>query len=288
MKSTPSKTMDDQPIKHRKLVYPVPNNPELPRCYSLSLWVGGRSSGKSFSIAKLIKMYQESGIRDSKTRENLPQRVIIISPTYDANPVFHGLGIDPADVHEQYSESLLEGIISDIKATKEAALEWQEMIALWREYVKHPERIGFKEAMFLEQTAPKLDDPPKFTAPPVNHLILDDLVGVAYKQGRSAVTYAALRNRHLMTFLYVATQSLKQIPKGLRNNVSLFCIFKYASRKVILDDMYAEVSGQLTEQQFIDLYDHATEAPHSFLYIDWSAPTKDKRFKKSFGTYLEP
>ena len=288
VRATASKTMNDEPLKHKKLVYPVPNNPELPRCYALSLWIAGRNSGKTWSIAKLIRMYQEAGIRDTTTGENLPQRVIIVSPTYDANPVLHSLGADASDVHEQYSESLLESIIEDIKATKEKALEWQEMIALWKQYVKHPERIGFKEAMFLEQTAPKLSDPPKYTSPPVNHLILDDLVGVAFKAtGKSAINYLAIRNRHLQCFVYIATQSLKQIPKVLRNNASLFCVFRYASKKVICDDMYTEVSGHLTEEQFMSLYDFATEPPHSFLYIDWSAP-KNQRYKRSFGTFLQP
>ena len=280
--------MNDAPLRHKTLVYPVPNNPELPKCWSLSLWIAGRNSGKTWSIAKLIKMYQDSGIRDTKTGENLPQRVFIISPTYEANPVLHGLGADPGDVHEQYSESLLEGIIEDIKETKRVAEEWQEMVALWKKFAKHPEKMTYAQAMFLEQTASKLSDPPKYTAAPVNHLILDDLVGVAFKAtGKSQINYLAIRNRHLQCFVYIATQSLKQIPKVLRNNASLFCVFRYASKKVICDDMYTEVSGQLTEEQFLDLYEFATEAPHSFLWIDWGAP-KDKRFKKSFGTFIEP
>ena len=288
VRTTASKTMNDVPLKHKTLVYPVPNNPELPRCYALSLWIAGRNSGKTWSIAKLIKMYQDSGIRDTKTGENLQQRVFIISPTYEANPVLHGLGADPGDVHEQYSESLLEGIIEDIKETKRVAEEWQEMVALWKKFAKHPEKMTYAQAMFLEQTASKLSDPPKYTAAPVNHLILDDLVGVAFKAtGKSQINYLAIRNRHLQCFVYIATQSLKQIPKVLRNNASLFCVFRYASKKVICDDMYTEVSGQLTEEQFLDLYEFATEAPHSFLWIDWGAP-KDKRFKKSFGTFIEP
>ena len=288
VKSTPSKTMNDEPLKHKKLVYPVPNNPELPRCYLLSLWCAGRNSGKTFAIAKLIKMYQDAGIRDPKTGENLPQRVIIISPTYDANPVLYGLGADPADVHAQYSESLLESIIADMKETKVKALEWQEMVAIWKRFVKHPERIGYAEALFLESTVQKLSDPPRYTSPPVTHMVLDDLVGVAYKAtGKSAINYLAIRNRHLMCMMYVSTQGLRQIPRVLRNNCSCFSIFKYASKKVICEDMYEEVSGHITEEQFLSLYDHATEAPHSFLFIDWSAP-KNQRYRKSFGTYIEP
>ena len=63
--------------------------------------------------------------------------------------MLHGLGVDPADVHEQYSESLLEGIIEDIKETKRVAEEWQEMIAMWKKYVKHPERIGYADRLFF-------------------------------------------------------------------------------------------------------------------------------------------
>ena len=280
--------MNDVPLKHKTLVYPVPNNPELPKCWSLSLWIAGRNSGKTFAIAKLIRMYLDAGIRDTKTKENIPQRVIIISPTFDANPVLHGLGADPADVHAQYSETLLESIIADIKDTHAKALEWQELVAMWKKFAKHPNSMTYEQALFLESTVEKLNDPPKYTAPPANHVLLDDLVGCAYRQtGKSAINYLSIRNRHLMCFVYVSTQNLRSIPKILRINSSVLCAFKYASRKVIVEDLFSEVSGELTEEQFIDLYDYATEAPHSFLWIDWSAP-KHLRFRKSFGTYIEP
>ena len=69
VRTTASKTMNDAPLKHKTLVYPVPNNPELPRCYALFLCSAGRNSGKTFAIAKFIKMYQDGSAYVTRRRE---------------------------------------------------------------------------------------------------------------------------------------------------------------------------------------------------------------------------
>ena len=67
-------------------------------------------------------------------------------------------------------------------------------------------------------------------------VILDDMVGTsAFKaQGKSALTNLCLKNRHLSISLCILCQSLKMIPKAIRNNTSLFVIFKFASTRSLL------------------------------------------------------
>jgi hypothetical protein len=81
------------------------------------------------------------------------------------------------------------------------------------------------------------------------------------------------------------TQNLKAIPKSIRTNTSLFVIFKFASKKIIVDDLNEEVSNILPIDKFEKLFDYATEDEHAALVIDFTG-TKDNRFKKSWDNIL--
>jgi hypothetical protein len=129
--------------------------------------------------------------------------------------------------------------------------------------------------------------PPRFPNGAVNFLILDDLIGSsAFKTtGKSALTNLILKNRHLGINILCMTQNLKAIPKSIRTNTSLFVIFKFASKKIIVDDLYEEVSNILPIDKFEKLFDYATEDEHAALVIDFTG-TKDNRFKKSWDNIL--
>jgi len=108
----------------------------------------------------------------------------------------------------------------------------------------------------------------------------------ALRQGRNPVTNLILRNRHHLSNIFICTQSIRQVPKAIRNNANVYLIFKYANSKMVLDDFYPEVSNLLKEEEFENLYEHATEGDNRpFLFADF---TKDKEdyFRKGFDTYL--
>jgi Trk K+ transport system NAD-binding subunit len=65
-------------------------------------------------------------------------------------------------------------------------------------------------------------------------------------------------------------------------NCNVFFIGKFASKKVVLEDLYEEVSNVLTIEQFEELYDKATEDQYGSLIIDCSH--KEKRFLKGLDT----
>ena len=86
-----------------------------------------------------------------------------------------------------------------------------------------------------------------------------------------------------MVSFIILVQNLKSVPKVIRINCNLYFLGKFASKKTILEDMYQEVSNVLTEEQFEELYSHATNEKYGNLIIDNTS--SEKRFYK--GLYKQ-
>jgi len=56
---------------------------------------------------------------------------------------------------------------------------------------------------------------------------------------------------------------------------------------MVIEKIFEEVSGLLTESQFEEIYKHATSEPYNALVIDNHPKVdRDKRFKKNFNVVL--
>jgi hypothetical protein len=121
----------------------------------------------------------------------------------------------------------------------------------------------------------------------VNFLILDDLIGSdAFKStGKSALTNMVLKHRHLSINVLICTQNLKPIAKSIRTNTSLFIILKFASKKIVCDDPYQEISNLMTVEEFEGIYEYSTKEPHGFLCIDFTQ-SKNEKIKMGRSTVL--
>ena len=108
-------------LKHVKLEYkrnryPVPCDPYLPLMYFLCLFAGARNSGKTYSACQLLKLYENHGIIDVKLKKLVAQRIILVSPSYDANPVWKSLkNLDEKDIYHSYSDNKLIQIVEDVQ-----------------------------------------------------------------------------------------------------------------------------------------------------------------------------
>ena len=66
---------------------------------------------------------------------------------------------------------------------------------------------------------------------------------------------------------------------------NLIALFKFANKNTILDDIYPTMSAFITEEQFKNLYDYATDESYNALVID---ATKGRPiFKKNFESILK-
>ena len=129
---------------------------------------------------------------------------------------------------------------------------------------------------------------PKYMISPVNIIILDDLMGsaIAFSNKKVSVLLNNLiKNRHSGISFAILAQSVKSVPKNIRANCKLFFIGKFASKRIVLQDMYEQCSNVLTEEQFEELYTHSIENnQYGSLIIDTTG--KEKRFLCGLDTEL--
>jgi hypothetical protein len=55
----------------------------------------------------------------------------------------------------------------------------------------------------------------------------------------------------------------------------------------VLDNVYEEVSGRLTPEQFEQMYEFATEKDHDALIMDFTGVPKELMFRKNFDEALK-
>jgi hypothetical protein len=271
-----------------KLNYPQCPCGKCPQFYFNLLSVASRGSGKTYNICKLINHYEQNKLTDNDGLIH-PLRTILISPTIDANPIFNNLkSLDESDKYDKYTDELLQSIVDDIKKNKEETEDYHKYLEAYKTAIKVKEnhlksffdkfpeiydilhRFNFEDPDEIPQ--------PKYLISPVNIIILDDLMatGAFTNKKLSTLTNNLIKNRHNGISFAILAQSVRSIPKNIRLNCNVFFIGKFASKKVVLEDLYEEVSNILTLEEFEELYDKATEEQYGSLIIDSSH--KNKRF----------
>ena len=151
-------------------------------------------------------------------------------------------------------------------------------------FKQHPDIYDILEKYSFED--PDEIPKPKYEISPVVIIVLDDLMatGAFTNKKLSSLTNNLIKNRHNGISFAILAQSVKSIPKNIRLNCNLFFISKFASKKVVLDDMFEEVSNVLTPEQFEELYDTATNEQYGSLIIDNTH--KEKRFLRGLDSEL--
>ena len=279
-----------------KLNYPQCRCGNCPQFYFNLLSVASRGSGKTFNICKLISHYEQNKLIDNDGKTH-PLRTIVISPTLDANPIFKNLkSLDEKDIHDKFSDELLQSIVEGIKTDKEETDAYNKYIDAYKKamkiskvkindfFDKNPEIYDILKVYDFED--PDEIPKPKNLVAPVNIIILDDLMatGAFTNKKLSSLTNNLIKNRHNGISFAILAQSVKSIPKNIRLNCNVFFVGKFASKKVVLEDLYEEVSNVLTIEQFEELYDTATNEQYGSLIIDCSH--KEKRFMRGLDTQL--
>ena len=175
----------------------------------------------------------------------------------------------------------MQGIVTEIKKNKEETELYHKYIQAYKKAIRIKET---KLSVFFDNNPEIFDilkvhnfeDPdeipkPKYLISPVNSIVLDDLMatGAFTNKKLSSLTNNLIKNRHNCISFAILAQSVKSIPKNIRLNCNVFFIGKFASKKVVLEDLYEEVSNVLTLEQFEELYDVATQEQYGSLIIDF-------------------
>ena len=279
-------------LKYDKLNYPQCSCGKCPRFYWNMLNIGSRGSGKTYTVVQMIKHYEKNKIMKDGTEYKI--RTHLISPTIQANEIYQSLeSLDmKKDAHDDYSDDLILKIIDDIKEEKKKYEDYLLYKKYYDIFVKTPEDkydnlLDKQPEIFnlLEQYDYIHPKEFKHDKPKINIIILDDLLGsdAFTKKTKSVLTNAMIKNRHIGVCFAVLVQSIRAVPKNIRLNCSVFQLASFKNKKVILEDIYEEVSNVINIKDFEDLYDYATDKPYGSLIID---TTNGKRFLSNLDSEL--
>jgi hypothetical protein len=282
---------------NNKLSYDVLNYPQCScgKCFQFyfnSLHIGARQSGKTYSVVQMIKHYEKNKIMRDGVEYKI--RTHLISPTIQANQIYQSLdSLDfKKDAHDDYSDRLLLDILDDIKADKKRYEKYLLYKKYYEKFNKTPEnkleKLYDEEPQIfnlLEEYDYQNVKDIKKEYGKINIIVLDDLLGsdAFTKKTKSVLTNAMIKNRHMGIVFCLLVQSIKAVPKNIRLNCSVFQLASFKNKKVILDDIYEEVSNVIGIDQFEELYDHATNKPYGSLIID---TTNGKRFLSNLESEL--
>ena len=248
-------------FKIKKTNEPQSKNPNLPPLFFSCLIVGSKNSGKSYAMTSLLKLFEENPIYDNRGRE-LEQRIILFSPTAlnESNIVFKNLkNLSTDDIYLEYTDEILEDILTDIKHHIDEVNEYEKYLKALEKFNNINEELTDEEYWLLFNN--KLI-PIEEKRHIVTHICFDDLIGdkEAFKKSRnSGLVKFLLKHRHLYTNIFITSQYINAIQPIIKNNIDIFCIFKYANIKDVINKFYPVVSGVMLEDQFEELYKHSTQ-----------------------------
>ena len=232
---------------------------------------GKTGSGKSTALIQMLKAYCDAGVF---------QKVILISPTAAFDAKYKMLPL--TEVHENYSEALLNEIMEQQKADMDDYRQTAEDIKLYNKFMQH-KQLTKKELLRLFTMLNPITE--EFKKPvqqydklPFTAVILDDLGGTpAFKNGNNALNSIVCKSRHYLTNFFVCVQHPYQCPRALRSQCSHVMLFATKDKK-LLEELAKENCSHLSPDEFVQLFQHATSEPHSFMLCDFKRDEVRKNF----------
>ena len=235
---------------------------------------GKTGSGKSTALIRMLKAYCDSGVF---------QKLILISPTYDAKYKMLPL----TEIHEDYSDSLLNEIMEEQKADIDEFKQNEEDTKIYNKFMRN-RKMTKKELLrlytMLNPMTEEFEKPVQtYDKLPFTAIILDDLGGTpAFKNGNNFLNSIVCKSRHYLTNFFVCVQHPYQCPRALRSQCSHVMLFATKDKK-LLEELAKENCSHLTPEEFVKLFQHATKVQHDFMLCDF----KKDEVRRNFGEILK-
>ena len=184
-------------------------------------------------------------------------------------------------------KSIVDGIIELLKSKKEKYDEDQEYLEAYRALQRGAHLTARQELLLDMREAQPLTDPEPWPRP---ILLLDDLSHMKVLDKAWFISLC-LRHRHVAGGVSLSILMLVQSLRGgisrvIRQNCVLIVLYS-THDQTAKDDLYAECSHLLDKEEFMALFEHATDQKHDFLAVDLSQDDKNKVFSRSFEHWYE-
>lgn len=121
--------------------------------------------------------------------------------------------------------------------------------------------------------------------PPCSYIFIDDSYGsklLTKVNGYNPFVYLYIRHRHLFCSISLLVQSVSGIPRAIRSNTVLTCLFPTKSKKD-MEILYNENANVFdSEDEFKEIMKTVASQEYGFLYLDTSS-TKDPDVRIGFN-----
>jgi len=275
------------PVKCKpKRVPKVPDH--LPALPLLAGGFGVCRSGKSNALVNLIQEYCDYGSINM---------LFCISPTYDSNASLQTLPfVDETDggkekgfrgifTDSRNSVDGLKRILAYIKKKNMEHLSEKEYKKVYKVYAK-----GLKHTLTWQQIEMLANE--NYRKPinipwPQPGIFIDDMTHTELMSNtiNNELSHLSLHHRHLEGVgisIFQAFQTFKSgMPRVVRTNMSLILIFPTCNMKEV-EEMYQEISNNITFATFKKVLFEATKGDHDFLLINKNAEDPTRQFGMNF------
>lgn len=262
-------------------IHPPPRNDVLPKHeFSLGL-IAPKGSGKTTVICNLLKFYK-----------GYFNTIVVFSPTVASDEKW-----DWVKKQDLLAENLpLKRWLERKEEKLDSVVEPGQKIELPPFEPQIPEANFHTE--YSEETLKNLmDEQMKMVTYLKAHgkskhlanrilIIFDDLVGSSLFSGKRDNPFKRLNtnHRHYSASLLMVTQAYKEIPKTIRTNFSCLIIFEIPNDREV-EVIYEENPMGLKRPEWMEVYNHAIEGDHDFMFINYQKP-KRLRIMKNFQKLL--
>lgn len=259
----------------------------IPKPPILGLFVGKRGQGKSTAAVRLLNHYTSHN--PQVFHSNL---TYVVSPTADSQ--FHlwdFCSIPHDNIFTASTAAEVKRVVDTISdKLREVKRQYdldQEYLAAYEKLVNDIPLNNREEFILDERNAEPLLNPTPWPRP---ILILDDLSHLKVLDSKW-FTSLCLRHRHVAggvsLSMFIICQSLRGgVSRVVRQNCSLIVLFSTHDRTAV-DDLYAECSHVLEEEEFKAIFYHATDSFHSFLAVDLTQTDPNRVFSRDFEHYYQ-
>ena len=273
-------------VSKARLTKPRKINPHLFQLCNTIVWCGMRGMGKTTSMISLYKDYlnrQGGQFEPGFDREH----VYMINPSYWNDPKVQQMNVEEHNVYTNPTDESVVEIVGKIKDEIEEYKEFEKYEKAWSRFLKAKNMADMDplDLLLLYENGFQPPDPEKYPfGMPSSLMFLDDVAATdLLKQGKSPLNNFFIKHRHENCSVWIATQYIKALPRIIRNNVCVFCLFATKDGK-LLKEIYQEISGIVKEADFYKFYEFATKEPNDFLTID--VVGKKNRFRRNFKDVL--
>jgi len=290
MKQDPSKS---KPValgaipKHPLDIHKIPLQEGVPKPPVLGIFVGKRGQGKTVTATRLLHYYTHHNPEIFQK-----ELVFVISPTAESQKhLWDHIGVLEEHVFAVATPAEIKRIVDDIievlKSKKEKYDEDQEYLEAYKLLMAGKTLTARQEFLLIQRDCQPLVDPEPWPRP---ILLMDDLSHLKVMDQKWFISLC-LRHRHVAGGVSLSILMLVQSLRGgvsrvIRQNCVLIVLYS-THDQTAKDDLYAECSHLLGKDEFMALFEHATDKRHDFLSVDLSQDDKNRVFSRSFEHWYQ-